>query len=67
MAVLEWDKVGDRFYQTGVDHGVLYLKDGRVVPWNGLTSIEDNTNAELKSYYLDGVKILDHVTPGDFA
>lgn len=43
-----------------------YLKDGRVVPWNGLTSVEDGTNPETKSYYLDGVKILDHVTPGDF-
>lgn len=67
MPTLEWDQVGDRTYQTGVDKGVLYLKDGTVVPWNGLTSIEDGTSAELKSYYLDGVKILDHVIPGDFA
>lgn len=67
MTVLEWDKIGDRRYQTGVDHGVLYLKDGTVVAWNGLTSVEDNTSAEMKSFYLDGIKILDHVTPGDFA
>lgn len=66
MTVLEWDKVGERFYQTGLDRGVLYLKDGTVVPWNGLTSVDDGTNSELKSYYLDGVKILDHVTPGEF-
>lgn len=66
MTVLEWDRVGERYYQTGVDRGVLYLKDGRVVPWNGLTGLEDGTNVELKSYYLDGVKILDHVTPGDY-
>lgn len=66
MAVLEWDKVGERVYQTGVDRGVLYLKDGTAVPWNGLTSVEDGTNSELQSYYLDGVKILDHVTPGDY-
>lgn len=66
MTVLEWDKAGDRLYQTGVDHGVLYLKDGRVIPWNGLTSVDDGSNADLKSYYMDGVKILDHVTPGDF-
>jgi len=67
MTVLEWDKVGERIYQAGIDRGVLYLKDGTVVPWNGLTSVEDNTSSELKSYYLDGVKILDHVVPGDFA
>lgn len=66
MAVLEWDKVGDRVYQSGVDRGVLYLKDGRTVPWNGLTAVEDNTSSELKSFYLDGIKILDHVVPGDF-
>lgn len=66
MTVIEWDKVGERVYQSGVSKGVLYLKDGRVVPWNGLTAIEDGTNPELKSYYLDGVKILDHVTPGDY-
>lgn len=67
MTVLEWDKAGARVYETGVDRGVLYLKDGRVVPWNGLTSVDDNSSADLKSYYLDGVKILDHVTPGDFS
>lgn len=66
MTVLEWDKVGERIYQSGIDRGVLYLKDGTVVPWNGLTSVDDNTNSELTSYYLDGVKILDHVTPGEF-
>lgn len=67
MTVLEWDKVGDRVYQSGIDKGVLYLKDGRTVAWNGITSVEDNTDSELKSYYLDGIKILDHVVPGDFS
>lgn len=67
MGILEWDKIGDRTYQTGVDRGVLYLKDGTVVPWNGLTSVEDATSPEVKSYYLDGIKILDHVTPGDYS
>lgn len=66
MSVLEWDKTGDRTYQGGVEKGVLYLGDGTAVPWNGLTSVEDATNFEVKSYYLDGVKILDHVTPGEF-
>lgn len=64
---IKWDVVGERKYQSGVDRGVLYLKDGSAAPWNGLVSIEDNTEEELKSYYLDGVKILDHVVPGDYA
>ena len=24
MSKLVWDKVGERFYETGCDHGVLY-------------------------------------------
>lgn len=66
MATLTWDDVGERVFQTGVDRGVLYLQDGTAVPWNGLTSIEESANGELKSYYLDGVKFLENLTPKDF-
>lgn len=64
---LVWDQVGERSYQTGVDQGVLYLQDGTAVVWNGLTSVEESTDSELKSYYLDGVKYLQNLTPGDFS
>lgn len=67
MTVLAWDKVGERFYQTGVDRGVLYLHDGPAVVWNGLTSVEETSNSELKSFYFDGVKYLDNIIPGDFS
>jgi hypothetical protein len=66
MAVLKWDELGERRYQTGVSHGVLYLHDGKAVVWNGLTSIEETSNSERKSFYLDGVKFLENLTPGDF-
>lgn len=66
MAVLVWDKTGERVYQTGVDRGVLYLQDGTAIPWNGLISVEESSNPELKSFYLDGVKYLENLTPGDF-
>lgn len=66
MAVLTWDDVGERIFQSGVDRGVLYLQDGTAVPWNGLTGIEDSSSGELKSYYLDGVKYLENLTPRDF-
>lgn len=65
MAVLEFDKIGDRVYQTGVDRGILYIDDV-IVPWNGLISVEESSNPELKSFYLDGVKYLENLTPGDF-
>jgi hypothetical protein len=67
MAVLTWDEVGERFYEGGVDHGVLYLHDGTVAAWNGLINVEESTASELKSYHLDGVKYLEVLTPGDFS
>jgi hypothetical protein len=67
MATLVWDKIGEREYQVGVDRGVLYLQDGTAVPWNGLTAVEETDTAELKSYFLDGVKYLDNLTPGEFS
>lgn len=67
MTALVWDKTGEKIYQTGVDRGVLYLHDGKAVVWNGLTSVENTDNSTLTSYYLDGVKYLDDLAPGDFA
>ena len=66
MAVLTWDDIGDRIYQTGVEHGVLYLQDGTVVPWNGIVSVEETPNQESKSYYLDEVKFLEGVSSNDY-
>lgn len=67
MTVLEWDKVGDRRYQTGVDRGVLFPPNGPAVPWNGLTSVTETVSRDVKSYYLDGVKYLDHHVPGSYS
>lgn len=66
MATLVWDEVGKRVYQSGIDRGVLYLNDGTVVPWNGLTGMEESSGSELKPFYLDGVKYLQVLIPGDF-
>jgi hypothetical protein len=67
MTALVWDNPGERIYQTGVDRGVLFLQDGTVVPWNGLTSVEDTTSEDLSEFYLDGVKYLAYLSPGDFS
>lgn len=66
MVALSWDKIRDRTFQTGVDRGVLYPHDGPAVPWNGLIGVEESSNSELKSYYLDGVKYLENLSPGEF-
>src|SRR3954462_14570726 len=67
MTVLEWDKPGERRYETGVDRGVLYLPEGGAVPWNGLTSVSEKLSREVKSYYLDGIQYLAHQVPGSYS
>lgn len=68
MTKIIWDSVGDRFYETGVDRGVLYLSDDSGVPWNGLKSASIETeNSDSTSLYYDGRKSFDLKNPGDFS
>lgn len=54
MTRLKWNTPGDRFYETGVDRGVLYI-DGKGVPWSGITSVVEVVDGgDPKQYYLDG-------------
>lgn len=64
---VQWDKVGERRYETGVDRGVLYPPNGDAVPWNGLVSVSDDMDHEVKEYFLDGVKYLEYRTPNNFS
>jgi hypothetical protein len=72
MAALVWDLVGDRFYETGVDHGVLYIPDGsgeysEGVAWNGLTSVSETpTGAESNAQYADNIKYLNLISVEEF-
>lgn len=66
MTQLVWDQVGSRTYESGLDRGVLYLSDGRAVPWNGLTAILEKRNVDISPTYYDGRKIQDRVVLGDF-
>lgn len=63
MGRIEWDQVGTRTYETGVDHGVLYPQVKgeypKGVPWNGLTSVtESPSGAEDTPLYADNIKYL---------
>lgn len=72
MAELSWDQVGERIYETGVDHGVLYLPDSGGVysngyAWNGLTAVtESPTGAEANPQYADNIKYLNLVSAEEF-
>lgn len=68
MAKLVWDQTGERIYETGVDHGVLYEIDNAGeyssgVAWNGLTTVtESPSGAEASPQYADNIKYLNLVS-----
>lgn len=67
MTRIVWDAVGSRKYETGVDRGVLYIDGQPGVPWNGLTSVTENSSGGTsKSYYLDGEKYVNLTTREEF-
>jgi hypothetical protein len=72
MTALSWDGVGDRFFETGVDHGVLYIPNGsgvydNGVAWNGLTAVtEAPTGAEANAMYADNIKYLNLYSVEEF-
>ena len=73
MAVLVWDDAGNRFYETGIEKGVLYPIDGSGdyplgVAWNGLISVtESPSGAEPTALYADNIKYLTLVSAEEFA
>lgn len=73
MTALTWDADGSRFYETGVDHGVLYPRDaqtgayGKGVAWNGLTNVtESPSGAEESALYADNIKYLSLYSAEEF-
>lgn len=69
---ITWDKTGERFYETGVDRGVLYPQDKtgaypKGVAWNGLTAVTENpTGAEPTPLYADNIKYLELMSVEEF-
>ncbi len=72
MARIIWDGVGEKIYETGVDHGVLYpIAAGGAystgVPWNGLTGVtESSSGAESTPQYADNIKYLNILSAEEF-
>lgn len=73
MAAIEWDKVGEHFYETGVNHAVLYPYDtaqkkyGTGVAWNGITSVSESpSGAEATALYADNIKYLNLISKEEF-
>lgn len=72
MARLVWDKLGERFFEIGVDQTVLFVmgdnntyKPG--VAWSGVTAINESpSGAESTKHYADNINYLTTTSPEDF-
>ena len=72
MSKIVWDQTGERLYETGVNHGVLYIPASGVyskgVAWNGLTAVtESPSGAEATALYADDIKYLNLMSTEEFA
>ena len=71
MSKLVWDQTGERFYETGVRNGVLYVQNAGAYPkgvvWNGLTAVtESPSGAEASPLYADDIKYLNLMSTEEF-
>lgn len=73
MTKLLWDQVGQKTYETGVDHGVLYIPDAlgdyeNGYAWNGLTAVtESPSGAESNKQYADNIVYANLKSAEEFA
>lgn len=63
MTRLLWDQTGERTYETGVSHGVLFPKVAGSyttgIPWNGLIGVTETPGgADATPLYADNIKYL---------
>lgn len=72
MSKLEWDKTGERLYETGVKQCVLYPQASggtypKGVAWNGITAVtESPSGAEASPIYADDTKYLNLMSTEEF-
>ena len=73
MSKIVWDAIGEHKFETGIDHGVLYLVNPSTnqydngYAWNGLTSVSETpSGAESNPQYADNIKYLDLLSAETF-
>jgi hypothetical protein len=66
VAQLTWDQIGERFYESGVDRGVLFV-DNSGYAWSGLVSVEEApSGGDARAFYIDGEKYLNLAAKEEF-
>lgn len=71
MPEIIWDELDKRFFERGVDHGVLYTPVAGVyttgVAWNGLTNVtESPAGAESNKQYADNMVYVNLLSAEEF-
>ena len=67
MPKLTWGDAGTRFYESGVDKGVLYVGSDPGVSWSGLVSVSETVSGgESKPFYFDGIKYLNYSSAEEY-
>jgi hypothetical protein len=72
MTALHWDGVGEKRWETGVDHCALYQLDGsgdyvNGVAWNGITAINETpSGAESNKTYADNIVYANMLSKEEF-
>lgn len=70
--LLGWDGVGEKKFEAGVDHGVLFVTTaggayGDGVAWSGLTAVNESpSGAEENKHYADNIKYASILSAEDF-
>ena len=67
MTKIDWSGVGERFFEAGIDRGVLYVDSSPGVAWIGLVNVnQSQSGGEAVARYLDGIKISNRASPEEF-
>lgn len=75
LSKLSWDESGEKLFETGVDHCVLYPYNTTATPnyygpgvvWNGISSVSESPEgAEANAIYADNIKYLNLYSAEEF-
>lgn len=67
MTRIDWAATGRRFFEAGIDRGVLFLDGEPGIPWTGLVNVGQNrSGGEANPRYLDGIKVSNRASAEEF-
>lgn len=66
MFNITWDDPNDRYYEHGIDRGVIYIPTRDPIPFNGITGFEESGGGAATILYRDGIIYMADVEAADF-